>query len=445
MIIRPQPGPQRAFMSTDVDVALYGGAAGAGKTAGLVFTPLQYVKRVPKFKAVIFRRTYPEITSAGGLWDESAEWYPHAGAEEQRSALRWTWPNGSSVKFGHMQHEKNLHSWQGSQIPLICFDELTHFSLRMFLYMMSRNRSTCGVRPFMRHTTNPDPDSWVREWVDWYLDSDGYPRPERSGVVRWFARHKSDIVWEDDPEKLRLLGLRPKSFTFISAKVDDNKILLDKDPDYLANLESLLPHERERLRYGNWNARAAAGSYFKAPWFEIVDAAPQSFDDEVRYWDRAATEKSVVNPDPDATVGVHMRRKGDTFFVCDVERDWRGPGGVQDLIDDTAKSQPHCTICLEEDPGQAGKSEVWHLVSHLKRFRVEVRRASTSKEVRAKPVATQAKHGNIKLVRGKWNKAFLQELEAFPTKDIHDDQVDALSGAYNYLVGNMSSVSQRKF
>lgn len=444
-VISPQPGPQHAFLSCDADVVFYGGAAGGGKTMGLLLEPLHYVTRVKGFKAVIFRRTYPEITNPGGLWDESSELYHHVGGVPNRSGLRWRWPKTNSwLKFAHMQHDKDVHSWQGSQIALICFDELTHFSLRQFLYMLSRNRSACGVKPYIRATMNPDPDSWVREFIAWYLDEDGNVIPERSGVVRYFARNKDNIEWADKPETLRLLGLRPKSFTFIAANVTDNKILLNKDPEYISNLDALLPYERARLRDGNWNARPTAGSFFRKPWFEIFGAAPNAFDDEVVYWDRAATVKSPENPDPDATVGVHMGRKGNTFYVLDVVRVCDTPGGVLRTIKQTAAANPRVTTCLEEDPGQAGKSDTYHIISNLQGFRVETRRASTSKESRAKPCSTQCQAGNIKVAKAPWNTLFFSELEGFP-EGAHDDQVDALSGAYNYLANNLSSMTQRKF
>lgn len=444
MIIKPQEGPQEQFLACGADVVFYGGAAGSGKTVALVLEPLHYATRIPGFTCVIFRRTYPEITNPGGLWDESSEFYPLSGAKEHRSQLRWSWKNGSTVKFAHMQHDKDVHAWQGSQIALICFDELTHFSMRQFFYMLSRNRSSCGVRPYIRGTMNPDPDSWVREFIAWYLDEDGDPIPERAGVIRYFARKGDKIEWRDTAEELIKLGMKPKSFTFIPATIHDNRILLDKDPDYLANLEALLPHERARLLGGNWDARPTAGSYFRREWCEVVGAMPAQFDDEVTYWDRAATVPSPSNPSPDATVGIHMRRKGGLFYICDMRKARETPGGVQNLIINTASSRPQCTVCLEEDPGQAGKADVANLISALNRYRVEVRRVSTAKDIRLRPFSTQAQAGNVKIVKGPWNNEYFNTMEGFPEGD-HDDECDATSGAYNYLADNIGGMRQNRF
>ncbi|MFS6779604.1 terminase large subunit domain-containing protein, partial [Staphylococcus aureus] len=127
----------------------------------------------------------------------------------------------------------------------------------------SRNRSTCGVRPYVRATTNPDADSWVAEFISWWIDQKtGYAIPERSGVLRWFVRIGDNIIWADHPEELEMytmpgpggeeVPIPAKSVTFISSKLTDNKILMAADPGYMANLMSLPLVERERLLGGNW-------------------------------------------------------------------------------------------------------------------------------------------------------------------------------------------------
>jgi hypothetical protein len=87
-----------------------------------------------------------------------------------------------------------VYDWQGAQIPLICFDELTHFRAHQFFYMVSRNRSTCGVRPYIRATCNPDADSWVANFLAWWIDPEtGFPIPERAGfcVIMSVSRKRS--------------------------------------------------------------------------------------------------------------------------------------------------------------------------------------------------------------------------------------------------------------
>src|SRR5215468_1355012 len=317
--IAAQPGPQTAFLRTAADICIYGGAAGGGKTAGLILEPLRHVGRVANFTAVFFRRTTPQILNPGALWDESLSVYPQLGGRPHVRLREWRWRRGGKIKFSHLQFETTVYEWQGAQITLICFDELTHFSAHQFFYMVSRNRSTCGVRPYIRATCNPDADSWVADFLSWWIDpGSGRPIPERAGVLRYFVRIGEKIVWADRPEELMEDLLRgqelppgidpplPMSVTFIPATVSDNPALLRVNPEYLAWLLSLPTLERERLLAGNWKIRPAAGLYFKREWCAVVDAAPADLD-IVRYWDLAATEKTEFN-DPDWTVGLKRGR-----------------------------------------------------------------------------------------------------------------------------------------
>jgi len=448
VVLRPQAGPQEAFLSSRADIVIYGGAAGGGKSFGLFLDTLRYMQH-PGFGAVIFRRTFPEIKNEGGLWDSSQEVFGPLGFMPKESSTEWKHPDfHTSIKFSHMQHEKDRLSWQGSQIPYIGFDELTHFTRLQFFYMLSRNRSTCGVRPCIRATTNPDPDSWVAKFIAWWIDQDtGYPIPERDGVLRWFIRDGDEIVWNVDPSKLPVRKnpdgsiILPMSVTFIRSNVYDNKILLAKDPNYLSNLNSLPRYERLLLLGGNWKVRRNAGMLFQKDWFEIVEAAPAS-SRRVRYWDRAATEPTP-DSDPDYTVGLRMSRTPDNiYYVEDVDRFRLTPKKVEDRIKTLASHEPQVHVWLEEDPGSAGKAEVAYLIRSLTGYNVHTNRVTQAKFTRALPASAQAEARNIKLVRGKWNEAFLDELEAFCDPDqlldgeeapAHDDQVDAFSGAFNVL------------
>ena len=144
--ISGQPGPQTDFLRSSADICVYGGAAGGGKTVGLILEPLRHATRVTNFTAVFFRRTTPQITNPGGLWDESQEFYPRVGGTPHVGMREWRWPRGGKIKFSHLQFDSTVYDWQGAQITLICFDELTHFTAHQFFYMVSRNRSTCGVQ-----------------------------------------------------------------------------------------------------------------------------------------------------------------------------------------------------------------------------------------------------------------------------------------------------------
>src|ERR1700719_797405 len=201
--ISAQPGPQTEFLRSPADICIYGGAAGCGKTVGLILEPLRHVGRVANFTAVFFRRTTPQITNPGGLWDESQNFYSRLGGTPHLRAQEWRWPCVGKIKFSHLQLATSVYDWQGAQITLICFDELTHFTAHQFFYLLSRNRSTCGVRPYIRATCNPDADSWVAEFLAWWIDQEtGLPIPERAGVLRHFIRVSEKTIWADRPEEL---------------------------------------------------------------------------------------------------------------------------------------------------------------------------------------------------------------------------------------------------
>jgi predicted phage terminase large subunit-like protein len=353
-----------------------------------------------------------------------------------------------TVKFTHLQHEKDVYNHQGAQYPFIGFDEITHFSWMKFQYMMSRNRSTSGVPGYIRGTCNPDPDSWVREWVDWWIDEEGYPIKKRSGILRYFFRRNDQTFWGDSKEELcekygnksdtlqqQMNDLMPKSFTFIPATIYDNKILLEKDPSYLANLKALNKVDRMRLLGGNWDIRPSAGLYFQEEWFEVVDAYPAKMEVICRYWDRAATKETGTN-DPDYTVGIKLGKTAQgEYYVLDMKRFRDTPLQVENKIKNVASNDGlEVEIGIEQDPGSAGKSESASYVRLLAGYVIRLYRPTKDKLTRAKPVSAQCEHGNVKVVRGDWNNAFFRELENFDgSGNGHDDIVDSFSGAFNAI------------
>lgn len=263
--IRPQKGFQEQFLSSKADIVIGGSGAGVGKTFGLLLEFLRHIEN-RKWGGVIFRRTYPQIKNEGGLWDASKNLYLNVGAQPFESNLFWRFPSGCKLKFSHLEYEKNKYDYQGAEIPFIGFDELTHFTESMFFYLISRNRSTCGIKPYVRATCNPSPDSWVYNLISWWIDSDGYPIPERSGQLRYFVKDGDTYIWGDTQDEViensgYVWDKLPdninkndyiKSITFISGSIYDNKKLLEANPQYLANLLSQDTNTKKALLDGNW-------------------------------------------------------------------------------------------------------------------------------------------------------------------------------------------------
>lgn len=281
-MITAQPGFQTRALSTPADIAIFGAAAGVGKS----WTGLMEGARntgIPGFTGICFRRTSPQIRNPGGMLDASRKLYPLLRGRLRENEMEWRFPTDigegiltspSVLKFSHLQHESDVEAHQGAEYAYIFFDELTHFTETQFWYMMSRNRSTCGVRPYVRASCNPDPDSFVAELVSWYIDQDtGYPRPERDGVLRYLIRIGGVMVWGDSKQEIyeqvkndetfrevmansAAIGIKweslIKSFTFISGTIYENRKLLISNPDYLASLLSLEEEEQNQLLKGNW-------------------------------------------------------------------------------------------------------------------------------------------------------------------------------------------------
>lgn len=430
--IRPQPR-QEEFLSSPADIAIYGGGAGGGKTWALLLEPLRHITN-KNFGAVIFRRTIPEITHEGALWDEAKKIYPLLGALPNDNEKQFRFKRGSKITFSHMQREDDKLSWKSAQIPLIEFDQLETFTAGQFFYMLSRNRSMSGVRPYIRATANPEP-GWLADFIAWWIGEDGYILPERSGLIRWMVRENDQTYWSDSKEELQAEhpDSTPKSVTFILSTVYDNQILLDADPGYLANLQALDNIERQRLlgegrRGGNWKIKPAAGKVFNKNWFEIVDAVPAG-GHELRFWDLAATEKKSA----DYTASCKGKKVSGIVYILDTTNDQIDPAKTDTAMMNTAKQDGKaCSIRWEKEGGASGKRDSRYIATMLAGWDARGVPPMGDKIMRARPLAAQALAGNVKLLRGDWNDRWLKHMHGQPDLP-NDDEMDAASGMYSEL------------
>lgn len=472
-VIGPQPGFQVRFLSSGADITIGGGTAGCGKTSAEVLAPLAFID-LPRFNATIFRRNTTSLRAGGGAWDESNKFYPHLAARSNASELYWSFPSGARVKMAHLEHDSTVYDYKSAQIPLIIFDELTEFSAFQFWYMASRNRSTCGVKPYMLGSCNPDAESWVAELIAWWIDQDehlpdgtanpryGFPIPERAGVLRYFTRVGDELVWGDTPQEVaanptvsldiqaivdeanergepttfeRVTQEVVQSLTFIPGKLSDNRILERADPKYRGKLMAMTRVERARLLDGNWKVKASAGDYFRRVEVAMIDREPDDVVEWVRSWDLAATEPNDNNKNPDWTCGVKMgRRANGKIVIAHAAFERVRSGAVADLILGTAATDGiEIPIRLPEDPGQAGKDQTDDYTKLLDGYRVSFERETGDKETRALPLARRWQHDGVEVVRGSWNAQYFTQMEGFPSKKVKKDAVDASSGGYKQL------------
>lgn len=446
-ILAPHPGKQSLFLATSADLAIYGGSAGGGKSYALILEQLRHSDN-SGFRSILFRRTVPQLMQQGGLVDTARGILPLFGAVENKVEHQFTFKSGAQVKFSGMQYEDDCYQHDGAQYALICFDELIHFTEKQFFYLLTRNRSVCGVRPYVRCTTNPRKSSWVKELIRWWLDDDGaYAREDRAGVIRWMVRRNNVTYWADTPEELTTEhpGSLPRSVTFIPAALSDNLTLERENPEYRSNLMAATQAEQDRLLHGNWNVDDEKGDYFREHYFPVVRNIPDLVS-VVRFWDRAATKPSESNKDPDYTAGALMGKTRDgKYILLHIHRMRDTPGQVRAAIRQFAEMDREryggrYSIALEEEPGASGKSEAESLVSFLAGYRVKRVKATGNKEHRAAPLSSQAEISNVLMLEGDWNRAWIAEAENFPN-GAHDDQVDAVAGAFNELTSKKSGFS----
>lgn len=374
--------------------ALYGGAAGGGKSDALLMAALQFVD-VPHYNAIIFRRTYSDLTLPEALIARSIEWLKPTHAKWHAIEHIWHFPSGASLAFGNLEHENDKYRYQSAAFQYIAFDELTQFTETQYRYLFSRLRRLKDSNIPLRMRSASNPGNIGHDWVKRRFLIEG----EKHGRV------------------------------FIPAKLDENPNL-DRET-YIESLSELDPITRRQYLEGDWTARHG-GSIFKREWFKIVNEAPAHIK-KVRFWDLAAT-KPKQGKDPDYTVGVLLGELNGVYYVIDVRRFRKAPLQVETIIKQTAMLDGHETrIYMEQEPGSSGVAQVdYYARQVLKGFSFWGVKTTGAKEERATPVSSAAGAGNIKLVNGTWVSSFLDEFEAFPLGS-HDDQVDATSGAFEQL------------
>jgi Phage terminase large subunit len=225
---------QREFRDSPAKYRLFGGAAGPGKTKALLWEAIRQAHLVPGSDSLLLRRTYPELESsllAQFHRDVPKEYYK----KFNESKYVVTWDNGSTTRFGYCRNENDVYRYQGAEFLFIGLDELTHFTLKQWQFLTSRNRCPVpGSRCTMAGATNPGNigHAWVKSlWVD-KQPSAGFDRPELYSA---------------------------KDYDFIRAWLSDNPIYAN-DAGYRQTLETLPEHLRKAFLDGDWNV--FAGQYF---------------------------------------------------------------------------------------------------------------------------------------------------------------------------------------
>jgi predicted phage terminase large subunit-like protein len=364
----------------------------------LLMAALQYVDH-PHYAAILFRRTYADLSLPGALMERAQEWLGGTAAHWSEKTKTWRFPSGATLTFGYLDTDKDRYRYQSAEFQFIGFDELTHFTAEQYRYLFSRLRRGANSLVPIRMRSASNPGGVGHEWV-------------RQRFV------------DADPANGR---------AFIPARLEDNPSI--DQADYDANLQRLDPVTRAQLRDGDWSVRPQ-GNMFKREWFRTIepDDVPSAGMRWVRFWDLAGTaDKGTQGQACSAGVLLGMTQEG-RFIVADVRRDRLDPAGTQRLLINTASADGrNVAVRQEQEPGSAGKFVVADFATKLAGYDYQGIPATGSKEERARPWSAAAANGLVDVVRGPWNGAYFDELEAFPGEGFTRDQVDASSGGHQYL------------
>ena len=131
-------GKQMQFIRAEADEVLFGGAAGGGKSYGQLIDAFLYAMKYPGSKQIIFRRTFPELDKS--IIRTALEVFPQDVFRYNASSHTGRFSNGSILDFGYCDNERDVYRYQSAEFDVIRFDELTHFTEEMYIYMMSRLR-----------------------------------------------------------------------------------------------------------------------------------------------------------------------------------------------------------------------------------------------------------------------------------------------------------------
>lgn len=252
-------------------------------TVMLLMNPMYNINN-PHFNGIILRKEKDDLAN---IVRESDNLYKQKGIYNRSAQLmNWNFYSGAQIKFSYYAGllDDFTDRFQGRQYAYIGVDEITQMEWEKFKYLITTNRNGAHIRNRILGTCNPDPESWVRKFIDWWIGEDGYPIPERNGVVRYCfmgGDTPEEITWgntrmevykkmkskidalvgpndTDSPEKLYV-----KSAVFVRAELDDNIALLTSSPEYKANLAQQSDEQRERDFKGNWNFKAMGDDLVK--------------------------------------------------------------------------------------------------------------------------------------------------------------------------------------
>ena len=312
-----QRGGQERMLAIDADIKIVGGSRGGSKSFSSLMEVLKDIQN-PDFHATILRNEKDDLQS---LVTDSYKLFSQFGTyNKSQNDMTWNFNNGGWLKFSYYAgaYEDFKTRFQGRQFAYVCIDEGTQCPYKKFKYLLTNNRNASRIRNRFWITCNPDPESWVRKFIDWWVDEDGYIIPERNGVIRYcfmdgdtpdsiywgdtreevYEQCSSiiDKLWKPSYEELGYTKLEMfiKSVTFIRADVSENIKLISTDASYIANLAQQDEEQRMRDLEANWNWKAAGDDMIKIEDLEAIFNNAEQRGDGIR---RASADIALTGGD----------------------------------------------------------------------------------------------------------------------------------------------------
>lgn len=301
-----QRGCQEKFLASSSDITIFGGSRGGSKSFSLLMESLKDIYN-PYYNSILLRNEKDDLLD---LINTSYILYGQMGQYNKSiSDMTWYFKNGGKLKFSYLadSYDDFKKRFQGKQYSFIGIDEITHCSYEKFKYLITCNRNAYGIRNRFYGTCNPDPDSWVRKFIDWWIGEDGLPIDERDGIMRYCfmegdspdsiywgdtpeevynqCKHIIDPLWKDAYEELGFnkVTMYVKSVTFIQGRLEENIKLIASDPNYVANLSQQNEEQRARDLEGNWNFKATGDDLIKMSDMDLFYSAPAQIEKGIRY------------------------------------------------------------------------------------------------------------------------------------------------------------------